>query len=105
MTCCKWIAFNVGIFVLMTPLCLFYFAAIDAVFMIYVLFSTTIYFITFSKLDITNFIDDLVFKNIFGMNKTQIVGYRRLRTLSQLFFESIPQIILQLWILWRIKSS
>eukprot|EP01084_Bolivina_argentea_P061349 112113_1 len=33
------------------------------------------------------------------MNKTQIVGYRRLRTLSQLFFETMPQILLQLRIL------
>merc|ERR1711994_657443 len=34
------------------------------------------------------------------MNKTEIVGYRRLRTLSQLFFETIPQIILQVRMLW-----
>eukprot|EP01083_Nonionella_stella_P117950 351941_1 len=64
-----------------------------------------LFFCSCSKLDVRNFIDDMVFKKLFGMNRTQIIGYRRLRTLSQLFFESIPQICLQLRILWVIRME
>eukprot|EP01083_Nonionella_stella_P044270 119260_1 len=105
LNCCKWATFNIIILILMTPLCLGYFIAIDVIFMIYVLFSTFLFLVSCTKIDIRNFVDDILFKKIFGMNRTQIVGYRRLRTLSQLFFESIPQIGLQFRILWSIKWS
>eukprot|EP01084_Bolivina_argentea_P270921 460797_1 len=48
-------------------------------------------------------IDMYIFEHIFKMNRTEIIGYRRLRSLSQLTFESIPQIFLQCWIMWRIE--
>eukprot|EP01084_Bolivina_argentea_P236891 398258_1 len=87
----------------MTPLSLFYLIIIDIIFMIYALVSTIIFLISFTKIDVREFIDHYVFEQLFNLNRTGIVGYRRLRTLSQLFFETIPQISLQLRILWQIK--
>jgi hypothetical protein len=42
---------------------------------------------------------DGIYKSLFGMQKMDVVGFRRLRTSSQLTFESFPQIVLQLYIL------
>ena len=56
-----------------------------------------------AKYDIRNWIDDKIFEDWLNMNRTEIMGYRRLRTLSQLFFETMPQILLQLRILWVIR--
>eukprot|EP01083_Nonionella_stella_P089161 248752_1 len=74
LNCCQWISFNVIVLILMTPLCLMYFVVIDVIFMIYVLFSTFLFFCSCSKLDIRDFIDDMLFKKLFGMNRTQIIG-------------------------------
>eukprot|EP01084_Bolivina_argentea_P309595 535552_1 len=89
----------------MTPFCILYLVIIDLAFMMYVLLSTFLLLITFGRKDIRHLIDDYVFKKIFGMNKTEIVGYRRLRTLSQLLFETVPQILLQFRILVAIKLN
>eukprot|EP01083_Nonionella_stella_P077456 211555_1 len=103
--CCEWFMFNVLILILMTPLCLVYFIVIDVVFMVYVLLSTSLFIVSCTKLDVRDVIDDVLFKNVFGMNKTQIIGYRRLRTLSQLFFETFLQVVLQLRILYDVRWS
>eukprot|EP01084_Bolivina_argentea_P073926 134117_1 len=100
---CKWFSFNLLVLLLMTPLCIVYFVVIDIVFMIYIIFATIVFFMSCTKWDIGDVMDDWVFKKIFGLNRMQIIGYRRLRTLSQLFFETIPQIFLQLRILWQLK--
>ena len=42
---------------------------------------------------------DKVFEVIFQLTHLEIVGFRKLRTMSQFTFESIPQIILQIRIL------
>lgn len=105
----KWILFTLICFILMTPLSIIYFIIIDVFFMIYVLFSTFLFLITFKcsciKIDITDYADDLVFKKLLGMNRMQIIGYRRLRTLSSLLFESIPQILLQGRVLYAIERA
>jgi hypothetical protein len=36
---------------------------------------------------------------LFDMTEMDIGGFRRLRTISQLSFESFPQVVLQTWIL------
>eukprot|EP01084_Bolivina_argentea_P002010 3706_1 len=97
----KCLSFLVVLFA--TPFSLVYLFAIDIVFMLYAIGATLWFLFTCTKHDIRNKIDEKVFHQWFKMNTTQIVGYRRLRTLSQLFFETIPQIILQLRILWVIR--
>ena len=42
---------------------------------------------------------NVIYENLFGMTDIDIKGFRRLRTISQLSFESLPQIIIQLRIL------
>merc|ERR1712176_351541 len=101
----KWRAFKAMVLMIMTPLCIFYFVIIDIVFMVYVVFATIIFFLSCTKWNISDAMDDWVFKKIFGLNRMQIIGYRRLRTLSQLFFETVPQIFLQLRILWVVNGD
>eukprot|EP01084_Bolivina_argentea_P094316 169555_1 len=70
--------------------------------MLYVIMSAILFFLTCFRFEIKkwiNWFDDYVFHKIFGLDRMQVVGYRRLRTLSQLCFESIPQILLQVRIL------
>jgi hypothetical protein len=38
---------------------------------------------------------DKIYEIMFGMSKMDIKGFRRLRTISQLSFESMPQILIQ----------
>eukprot|EP01084_Bolivina_argentea_P218823 371260_1 len=103
-------------FLLMTPLSLLYLFIIDLIFMTFSLLSTVwllsviVLFAIIckdvhdaSKYDIRDWVDKIVFENWLNMNRSEIVGYRRLRTLSQLFFETIPQIVLQLRMLWVIE--
>ena len=42
---------------------------------------------------------DMIYNVLFGMSDMDIKGFRRLRTISQLSFESFPQILLQIRIL------
>ena len=58
----------------MTPVSMIYFFVIDIIFMVYVLASTILYFISCTKIDIKDVVDDLVFKNLLGMNRMQIIG-------------------------------
>eukprot|EP01083_Nonionella_stella_P142209 439559_1 len=96
---CRYVLFVLMAILLMTPLNVLYFFIVDCVFMVYVLVSAMIYFVTCSHVDITDWIDDYVFQKLLGMNRMQIIGYRRLRTLSQLLFETIPQLLLQIHML------
>ena len=77
----KWLLFSFVIMLLLTPISLFYFAIIDAVFMVYVLISSMLYFVSCGKIDIKDILDDWVFSAFLGMTRMQILGYRRLRTL------------------------
>eukprot|EP01083_Nonionella_stella_P295544 1004441_1 len=96
---CQYVLFVLMAMLLMTPLSVLYFFIVDVVFMIYILISALLYFLTCSYVDITDFIDDYVFQKVLGMNRMQVIGYRRLRTLSQLLFETVPQCLLQLHML------
>eukprot|EP01084_Bolivina_argentea_P229506 387328_1 len=107
------------LFFLSTPISLFYLFMVDLCFMMFSVISTVWFCVIFvfaslmylcdvvknmgvtlKKYDIRRWIDQTVFEKWLRMNKTEIVGYRRLRTLSQLFFETMPQIILQIRMLW-----
>ena len=48
---------------------------------------------------------DAIYKRLFGMQKLDVAGFRRLRTSSQLTFESLPQLILQIRIFFYLKDS
>ena len=84
---------------LMTPIAILYLCCIEITFMVFALLSTIWLFfaIMFVKLtcrnineagkcDLRDFVDKKVFEDWLSMNRTEIVGYRRLQTLSQLFF-------------------
>ena len=43
----------------------------------------------------TNWLEEYIYMKIFQMNREEILGFRRLRTISQLLFETIPSLILQ----------
>lgn len=60
-----------------------------------------IYVLTCGKLNLTHIEEklDVMYEILFGMSDMDIKGFRRLRTISQLSFESLPQIILQIRIL------
>eukprot|EP01084_Bolivina_argentea_P304714 526338_1 len=113
---------SIAFWLLSTPMALIYAFIIDLVFMLFSLFSTLCLITAFcvikpiklvgcrakvniSDYDIRDYLDEAIFQNIFKMNKTEIVGYRRLRTIAQLIFESIPQILLQIRILWVIQEN
>lgn len=53
-------------------------------------------FLTCGIIDITNIEEklDVLYEILFGMTDMDIKGFRRLRTISQLSFESLPQIFL-----------
>ena len=83
-------------FLWLSPVSIIYFAAIDALFMIYTLLNTALLlgltiigvFVDiedcFHKTEqIMDVITDRMFLALFQMNKAQTIGYRRMRTLSQ----------------------
>ena len=88
-----------------TPLCLGYFLLLDVIFAFYCVISSLIYLVTFGGLNIGNYAEDYVFKELVGMTRMELIGYRRLRTLSQILFESLPQMVLQLRIISVINHS
>eukprot|EP01084_Bolivina_argentea_P080713 146175_1 len=115
-SCCSSIFISFVESLLMTPMALLYLCLIDIIFMIFSLITTIWFFFVIiivkiscknlqkaSQYDIREWIDKKVFEEWLNMNRTEIMGYRRLRTLSQLFFETMPQILLQLRILWVIE--
>ena len=98
-------------FVASTPLLLVYLFIIDAIFLIISIVLTPllmlISFITCSKLrmEMIQFVTDKAFETLFGMQEMDVVGFRRLRTVSQLTFETLAQILLQSYIYTKIKDS
>ena len=84
----------------LTPFIVAYLLMMD---IIYILVSVVItpaaYFlkmISCGSVDLTNVEEklDVLYEILFGMSDMDIKGFRRLRTISQLSFESFPQIIL-----------
>ena len=86
-------------------MCLVYFIILDFVFAIYSVFSTFIFFISFGKFNIGDLVEDAFFSRVLGMTRMEIIGYRRMRTISQMLFETLPQIFLQLRIIDSINNN
>ena len=97
--------FSIFVLMLMTPLSVLYLVLIDLMFMAYSLSSTFIFMLCGCrpKYDIKDLLDEYLFNKILRMNRTEVIGYRRLRTLSQLCWETIPQILLQCRILYALE--
>ena len=85
-----------SVFVMITPLCIFYFAILDVIFMCYALISSLIFFVSFTLVNIGNWMENEFFYRYLGMSRMELCGYRRLRTLAQLLFETFPSLILQI---------
>lgn len=89
-----------------TPFIIVFFFSMDIFFLIFSGIATLIILVirvlTCGKINNSNFTEgtiDKCFNIIFEMSKLDVAGFRRLRTISQLSFESFIQIILQLRIL------
>ena len=80
---CNLLLFGLFAIVLLTPLSLLYFVLIDCFFMLYVAISSIILVLSCTTVDIKHWVDDFIFQKILSMNRMEILGYRRLRTLSQ----------------------
>ena len=91
--------------IVMTPLCIIYFLTLDIVFMVYAVFSSFIFLLTLSKVNIGDWMEIQFFRRFLGISRMELIGYRRLRTLSQLLFESFPSIVLQLRMLYVLGNE
>ena len=89
----------------MTPLFLIYFMILDIVFMVYAILSSIVFLFTCSKIDIGDWMEEHFFHTILGVSRMELIGYRRLRMLSQLLFESFPSLVLQIRILYVINND
>ena len=49
--------------------------------------------------------EEHIFELVFGMKKPEIAGFRRLRTITQLIFETLPEFLLQLRIYFYLENS
>ena len=90
-----WLSFQILKFfylLWMSPISIIYFVIIDIIFMIYTFISIVIWFVWCSFHSVHDLhiieqkIDNVtnkIFKALFQMNKAQTIGYRRMRTLSQ----------------------
>lgn len=82
-----------------TPIILLYLLLMDAVFLFMRVFVVPV-LIIFSPcfkrpvLEVLDDAEDYVFVSMFEMNRIDVNGFRRLRTISQLVFESVFQIFL-----------
>ena len=84
---------------LLTPLQLIFFILIDLFYLAINLVLTPLFFlislcVTESRVikSIENCLDT-IFTKLFGLQKTDVEGFRRLRTSCQFSFESVPQVI------------
>ena len=98
MAALAWITLTPGIIVylfLMDVIFLFISSVLTPIFV-------AIHFLTCGKVNFTKMLNstDGIYETCFEMKRLDVNGFRRLRTISQLVFESFPQIILQSYILW-----
>ena len=86
---------------MLSPLMLIYMFLMDLVFLFIQAFIFPILlivkFLTFGKLDCTQMIEklDKVYEIMFEMQKLDVAGFRRMRTITQLTFETFLQLTLQ----------
>lgn len=80
----------------LTPFIVAYLLVMDLVYIIVSVVITPLTFmlkfLTCGKIDVTNVEEklDVLYEILFGMTDMDIKGFRRLRTISQLSFESLP---------------
>ena len=84
----------------LTPGIIIYIFLMDLVFLLISSVLTPIFFLihffSCGKFNFTRMLDstDVIYEKVFDMKRLDVNGFRRLRTISQLVFESFPQIIL-----------
>eukprot|EP01083_Nonionella_stella_P008506 24552_1 len=90
----------------LTPFGILYFILVDIFFIVYTLFASVLSLVSCGRL-CANSSDlfEYFLSKIIGLSAMDIRGYRRLRTIAQITFESIPQIALQLRILFAVQDS
>ena len=84
-------------FLSLTPLIVIDLLFMDLIYIINSVIITPLAFLfTYGKINMEVMEDkiDSIYNYLFGMSDMDIKGFRRLRTISQLTFESFPQIIL-----------
>ena len=89
-------------FLSLTPLILIDLLLMDLIYIINSVVITPLVFILSCgrlNLEVVEEKIDKIYNFLFGMSDMDIKGFRRLRTISQLTFESFPQILLQIRIL------
>jgi len=93
-------------FLFMTPLCVAYFLLIDVLYAVravtFDLLVMVTLFLSCGRINLASKGDSAVDKfcsGVLGLSIMDIEGYRRMRTMSQLIFESAPQLVLQARIL------
>ena len=98
-------------FLNLTPLLLIYLFILDLFFLgMNALFTPIMLLLTIltcgrCNLNKINACQDKVYQFLFGMQEIDVLGFRRLRTSSQLTFESIPQVMFQTYIFLRLKND
>jgi fatty acid desaturase len=91
--------------ILLTPLVVIYLLFIDLLFLILsgILFPIVFFLLLLTRqmkhLHHVEEFNDTIFRNAFSIQQRDIQGFRRLRTTTQLLFESLPEIFFQLYIL------
>lgn len=86
--------------VTLTPGIVIYLFMMDVVFLLFAAIATPIFFVlhmaTCGKVNFSKMMNstDPVYEGMFSMKRLDVNGFRRLRTISQLVFESVPQITL-----------
>eukprot|EP01083_Nonionella_stella_P271752 921105_1 len=101
--CCNCKLFVNGFaLILMTPAAIGWLISVDVLFLLYVVLSTIVLTMTCVRTDISrsDYVEHLLFKQLLGMSRMEVIGYRRLRTLSQLLFETLPAIIFQSYMVY-----
>jgi hypothetical protein len=98
-------------FVASTPLLLVYLFIIDTIFLLISIVLTPLMVLVSImtcfrlKMKQIQFVTDRAFERLFGMQEMDVVGFRRLRTVSQLTYETLPQILLQGYIYTKIQDN
>ena len=87
---------NTLAWITLTPAIIIYLFLMDVVFLLISSILTPIFFfihfLTCGKANFTRMLDstDSIYENMFEMKRLDVNGFRRLRTISQLVFESFP---------------
>ena len=95
---------------LLTPLQLIFFIFVDIFFSVVSIIVTPLFFLISLCVEDSWIIRSIeaklnsMFSTLFGLQKTDVEGFRRLRTSCQFSFESVPQVIFQVYLVWKLKE-